>query len=402
MPNTHLVYNAPCTHKRKDYAMSMKTTAPGPSRVDWETLKTRLDLGVIATNLLGPAPGRRGARGLWWPCPLHQDANPSFNVDAKRGRWRCFGCGVQGDAAELVQRLQGIDFVAAIRWLDERFGDGRPAPSRPSTPARPPVIKGPSMAPARRSALEAQEAEALVATASEALWTAAGAVALHHLRRERGLTDETIRLARLGFVAGLILPTARGKVWTVAGIVVPWFESGRLTLLKVRRLDGREPKYVECFRDEPSVLAPQGLEYGRPLVAVEGEFDALLLAQELLGLANVVTLGSASEAPSPEMLLRFMSMRPWFVALDADPAGATAAAKWPQHAIRVQPPHESKDWCETFKDGWPLRTWWEQWFTAEFDRRERAAIFEFDAGMTRLKAERRAGLSTLPGTAAPL
>jgi hypothetical protein len=70
--------------------------------------------------------------------------------------------------------------------------------------------------------------------------------------------------------------------WCVAGITVPWFNRGRLALVKIRRPEGSEPKYVEAFRDRPRIYpGPEVIRPGAPLVVVEGEFDALLLDQEL-------------------------------------------------------------------------------------------------------------------------
>ncbi len=66
--------------------------------IEWDAIKDNIDLAAIATALLGRAPGRRGERGrrLWWPCPFHDDSNPSFCVTAARREWKCFGCGEHG------------------------------------------------------------------------------------------------------------------------------------------------------------------------------------------------------------------------------------------------------------------------------------------------------------------
>ena len=77
------------------------------SDIDWKSERDRIDLGQVATRLLGPAPGRKGERGrrLWWPCPFHQDSNPSFCVDPGKPWWKCHGCGERGDAAEALFSL---------------------------------------------------------------------------------------------------------------------------------------------------------------------------------------------------------------------------------------------------------------------------------------------------------
>src|SRR5262245_35867969 len=71
------------------------------NRLDWNAIKSQIDVAKIATALFGPAPGRRGERGrrLWWRCPFHEDKNPSLGIEPGKPWWRCFGCGEHGDAA---------------------------------------------------------------------------------------------------------------------------------------------------------------------------------------------------------------------------------------------------------------------------------------------------------------
>src|SRR4051812_31674395 len=101
-------------------------------RIDWAEVRERIDLVAVATDLLGEAPGRIGERGrrLWWPCPFHEDRNPSFCIDPGMTSWHCYGCGEHGDAASLVMRLEGITFPEAVA----RLTGGGPAPSRSPRP----------------------------------------------------------------------------------------------------------------------------------------------------------------------------------------------------------------------------------------------------------------------------
>jgi len=129
-------------------------------------------------------------------------------------------------------------------------------------------------------------------------------------------------------------------------------DGDRLALVKIRQPEGREPKYAEAFRDRPRVYPdPAVIEPGRPLVVVEGEFDALLLGQELRDLAAVVTLGSASSRPDLAARSEMLAAAPWYIATDADEAGDRAADGWPAVAIRVRPPHGVKDWTELCQAG---------------------------------------------------
>lgn len=328
--------------------------------IDWRAERDRVDLAAVATNLLGPAPGRRGEHGrrLWWSCPLHDDRNPSFAIDPGRPFWRCFGCGEHGDAATLVMRVRSCSFPEALAYLT---GDHARTGRAPLGPAKAPAAR-PRPQP---SGLPEPEALALVEGAASALWTSAGSDALCYLTDARRLSPQTIRTARLGWTS-----SAEGVPWSPPGIVIPWFDGPRLALVKVRPPDDwrerfppskRPPKYLEAFRDPARVSCypgPESIRAGRPLIATEGELDALALGEALGEWAAVVTLGSASAEPSPDILGRFLGAAAWFVATDADPAGDKAADRWPARARRVRPPEPFKDWTDARVAGVDLARWW--------------------------------------------
>jgi hypothetical protein len=330
-------------------------------RIDWKAERGRIDLAAVATNLLGPAPGRRGERGRnrWWRCPLgtHEDRNPSFSVDPGKPWWKCWGCGESGDAAALVMRVRGCSFPEAVAHLT-----GGPMPGRTGkAPARP-VAKPVPPPPPNPSGLPESDALALVTEAAARLWSPEGLRALNYLTGpERCLSPETVRAARLGLTPWVPIPKADGTTFKALGVVVPWFVSGRLALVKIRQPDDRRPKYVEAFRDPARLVCypgPEAIRPGCPLVIVEGEFDALALGEALGELAAVVTLGSASARPEGAALGPMLTAPRWFVATDRDPAGDRAAAGWPGRARRVRPPEPYKDWTEAKAAGVNLRRWW--------------------------------------------
>ena len=334
-------------------------TASGGTGIDWKVLRDRIDLAAVATALMGPAPGRRGERGrrLWWSCPFHEDANPSLGIDPGKAWWRCYGCDEKGDAATLVMRLRGLPFPEAVRWLAD-FARGA-APNAPTRPGFKPAPKAPRKAPTRPEAapggMTGPEAAALVEGAADRLWTPEGADALAGLRA-RGLGDETIRAARLGYDPTVRATARDGRPYTVRGIVIPWTEAGRLTLVKVRQPEGRRPKYAEVFRDRPGLYTAAPVRSGRPVLIPEGELDALLLAQETADwCCGVVTTGSASVRPDPTAAGRLVAAWPWLIATDADEAGERAAGAWaelaPGRCRRVRPPGPGKDWTDAHEAG---------------------------------------------------
>lgn len=65
---------------------------------------------------------RRRGRDFWCCCPFHQEKTPSCKVDPSSQTWHCFGCGEGGDIISYIQKLDGIDFVDAVRLLARRAG----------------------------------------------------------------------------------------------------------------------------------------------------------------------------------------------------------------------------------------------------------------------------------------
>ena len=152
--------------------------------------------------------------------------------------------------------------------------------------------------------LPLDEASVLVAEASQRLWDSEGRNALVYLHH-RGLNDETIKARGLGWVRDAMIPTRDGdRRFLFSGVTIPWRDGDRLTRVKIRRISNGEPRYAEAFSDRPLIYpSPGAIRVGEPLVVCEGEFDAMLLGQELPE-ASVITLGSASAGPTRPCLSR--------------------------------------------------------------------------------------------------
>lgn len=273
---------------------------------------------------------------------------------------------MKGDAIELVRRLNpGWTFPEAVAYLT-----GQPVPSgghcKPWKPSKPPAADparpsmppaGPSVRAAERppdgpNGLPSVDALALVEDASERIWKPEGRAALAYLEG-RGLTPDTIRRHRLGWTPRAWLPKSDGVgYWRASGVVIPWLDGDRLAMVKIRQPEGTGPKYAEAFRDRPAFYpGPEAIRPGMPLIVVEGEFDAMLMGQELADLASVITTGSSSTRLDPSMLPALLRCPRWFAAHDADDAGDRAAAEWPARAVRVRPPAPGKDWGEVHASG---------------------------------------------------
>lgn len=97
-------------------------------------LKLRVNLADVVGRVvtLRKAGGSR-LKGL---CPFHNERTPSFNVDADKGFYKCFGCGKAGDLITFVRETEQLGFTEAVEAIGKRHGivieyeEGTGGPSR--------------------------------------------------------------------------------------------------------------------------------------------------------------------------------------------------------------------------------------------------------------------------------
>jgi DNA primase len=63
---------------------------------------------------------KRGANHVG-RCPFHNEKTPSFSVNPVKGIFKCFGCGVGGDAVTFVMKHENYSYVEALRYLANKY-----------------------------------------------------------------------------------------------------------------------------------------------------------------------------------------------------------------------------------------------------------------------------------------
>jgi DNA primase len=319
-------------------------------------------LEVIAGDL---GKGRQVGARPFWCCPFHDDKTPSLTICPDGKHWKCFGCGKSGDAIDWVRAREGLSFQEAVQRLggqhvagEHRRQPGGAKPGRTTIAAVSPTPDGNWQ----------RKASEIVECAQQLLWSPAGARALDWLRA-RGLLDTMSKTAKLG------LHPRDGKVaglYVDRGIMIPWFEGDELRFVQVRRPVGK-PKYRAIEGGTRGAFYPAPPKPGRPMLVVEGEFDALLGRQQIGDLIEVVTLGGASQNLSEEAVSALTCAPVVLVATDANAAGASAARQWLEltaRAIRLKPPI-GIDLTESYLAGVDLRAWIGSELDKAFDRATR-------------------------------
>jgi DNA primase len=270
-----------------------------------------------ATNggeFAGPCPWCGGEdRFRAWP------AHPSG-----RARYWCRRCERAGDEISLLRELKGMTFIEAAAAVGQLVVE-RPTVSprqRQLAPLYPPTTAW--QLRAEKVAIEAQDS----------LWSPVGSRALDYLR-QRGFEDATIRAARLGYVAADLrekpenwgLAGDHRDVWVPRGVSIPWRACSATWRLNIRRPSG-ERKYIGPAGSKNALYGADALRDGRPAVLVEGEFDALAVAQEAGDIVAAVATGSTHGARHPRWVRLLTGAPTVLVAYDSDEPGEQAAGWW--------------------------------------------------------------------------
>ncbi len=334
------------------------------------------DLLALAGRYTALRPG--GGGEYVGPCPMC-GGNDRFYVKPDSGRWGCRNCS-RGyrDVIGLQMAVTGQTFIEAVNSL--AGNDDLPrTESRTSAHTPYQEMHGPP------SPEWQARAEVIIERAQEHLWGEAGKAPLnwnmnitrHLSAREyleaRGLTEPTIRAARLGFIPedaydkkhhwGLPEQDGKTSVYLPRGILIPGQVHNVTWYLKARSPLGTPKKYPQVTGSRPALYWAQSMAGHEDVVFCEGEFDTLLLWQQAGGLAGVVTLGSASnrlDVGSWGLYLLGTSRR--WLAGDTDAAGekGAAALAWLKGAQRLEVPRLAegdKDISDFHRHGGDLRAW---------------------------------------------
>jgi hypothetical protein len=216
----------------------------------------------------------------------------------------------------------------------------------------------------------------LVARAEANLWDIVGIKARAFLLKQ-GLREDTIRNARLGYwpeeshLRGIYHDSS---LWIPRGILIPWWEKALVEALRVRRPVKPRTRESRDSRDNPepvSVLVrgsrrilypgPDVIRTGRPILIVDDEIDALLLAQQLAELASVVVLGFAHRPPL-RVLGAMLGGTWWVVSTFGEEPGREWIADLDRY-FRVLPPDGwGASWVEAHQAGLNVTAWWTEVF----------------------------------------
>ncbi len=294
--------------------------------------------------------------GLNWRglCPFHSEKSPSFFVSEQMQRYKCFGCGENGDVFTFLEKYEGMTFGETLQYLADRAGITLEKLSFNSEDDQ------------RKRLLEildlAKEYFSFLLNKHSA-----GEKAREYLR-SRGTTAESIKVFQIGYsldswdglikylhvkkkyamedlVAAGLVSNRNGKTYDFFRnrIMFPLTDHrGRVVGFSGRSLNPEEKSFKYINTTETLLYHKSQMLFGfsqlyqeirkaNEVVVVEGEFDVISSAQAHVN--NVVAVkGSALTEDHMRLLSRTVTKV--ILSFDMDAAGIKAT----QRAIEVAKP----------------------------------------------------------------
>ncbi len=309
-----------------------------------EEIQSKSDIAEVIGSYI---PLKRAGRNFKANCPFHKEKTPSFMVSPSKQIFHCFGCGAGGNIFHFVMKFEGIEFPDAVRALAEKAGVELPRFTRSEF---------------EQSAYAVQIYKINEFAASyyhdTLLKTEAGKRAAEYLEK-RGVSEETITQAKLGFAADAwdgFINFAKSKGFETAllersGLVITREEGGhydrfrnkiifpifdiksRVVAFGARVLDDSLPKYINSPETEVYVKSRHlyGLNFSLQAVKekdfcviVEGYLDFLIPYQN--GIKNIAaSLGTSLTESQARLIKRYT--RNAVILYDGDSAGEAASLR---------------------------------------------------------------------------
>jgi DNA primase len=295
-------------------------------------------------------------------CPFHSEKSPSFNVNAQKQFFHCFGCGKSGDVFTFLTEVDGKSFVEVARELARKAGVDLPEPPRSRE------------AQERANAVESERAKMvrlheLVANFYTAQLQAPVGEKARAYVEKRGIGEKTRESFRVGYApagwealvrhleakkvpmelavrAGLIkardnrdgyfdmfvdrvvyaLTSPMGEVIGFGGRVMD--PSGGAAGKEVQQPKYKNSPETMIYKKGENLyglhLAKHAIRKGGRALVVEGNFDVMTLHEKGIDWA-VAPQGTAITEAQVALLGRFA--KEVVLMLDADPAGRAATLK---------------------------------------------------------------------------
>lgn len=292
---------------------------------------------------------KKKGSNYWGLCPFHGEKTPSFSVNAERGFFKCFGCGVGGDAITFLMKIHNWDYMQTIKYLAERYNVELPEYNGYGSKHK---EERTLMTEACKKAVEIYQ-DILLSSPSDN-------IAVKYLNK-RDITPAIISKFSLGLSlkepnmlynklkrdyddsilekAGLILKSNQGRYVDRFRnrIIIPiQNEQGEYIAFGARAIEeGQNPKYLNSsdspIYNKSRILyglytAKEAIKQEDSVVIMEGYFD--VISAQAHGIHNAIaSCGTSMTLEHVKMLSKYTRSRRIYLSFDTDLAGQNATKR---------------------------------------------------------------------------
>jgi len=304
-----------------------------------EDIKKRVDIVEFAERLgVEVLPNRKQARCFNKQMHKHGDSNPSLSFTSKNGvgYFKCFAYNIGGSIVDLLAEFRGIDTNEAIKEIKEMYNNGDFTPVK--------------VKPSLKEVAEVRVADKEIRDTYNKLYTICQKKGLGQIKDyltgdKRGLTEDTIERFKLFAInkpqeiikelkevcsmeellrAGLFAKSSRGDYFKFKDypVVIPYIEGEDIVYIKARRLDSKQPKYMQVSGLSLPLFNRdilKTMDKAEPLYICEGEFDTMITSQNGFNAVGVVGVNGLKQ----EIIRELVGFNV-YLAFDNDRAGQEA------------------------------------------------------------------------------
>lgn len=336
-------------------------------RYDIDTLKAEIDCRTFAGQFTQLE--EKNDRESAGPCPI---CGGTDRFNAQKQRWLCRHCttGQWRDVVHLAALIWQLDTKADFKTICERLGAGQLVSSQLSsrqldnwkpTDDSPPPAEWQS------------QVMGIVTHCHELLFSPVGEKARQWLNA-RGLNDDTLRHFQVGYnpvpkawidgrciYGGIVIPHLQRSAGVLWGVKIRLSQQAKpIWLADHPKWKKAAPKYTGVTGSKQNLFNCDILAGQQYAFVTEGEFDAMLLTQEMGDLAAVITLGGYSGKLGDRWLPTLLPIKRFFLSLDSDASGQLGLSYWQEltgkrgHVASVP---SGKDITEFWQSGGDLKAW---------------------------------------------
>jgi DNA primase len=302
-----------------------------------------MNMHDLVERYLG-APDKKTGGWSFWPCPVHQETDPSFGV--RDDHAHCFGCQWHGTAKWFLRDAMKLEWDEVDRILGSDYLPGA-VPHRPAMVLETPV---------KPSSEWQQFFGDLHLRSVDTLSILHDLYPIWKEINDRMISRQALNHFQIGWNSEWMW-VEEHEDWLAPGLVLPAFVDGMLWSMNVR-VDGGKPKYLRTKSGSECPFGIEQLTGKDTLIICEGEMDALTAWSAVGGVVDVIGKRGACAPIEWWYKDRLWRYKRIIKVMDGDRAGRLSSvkleARWPSWEDRC-PPSRADDLGKMAKAGYAIR-----------------------------------------------